>query len=119
MHATPTRPRHVTPFFLTALGVGLIGWHAMAWRELPQYDAQQVETAVEGNLALDLARMGPHLQPDAAGVEKLRAQVRSEVEAQIGHERKQAQQGMVAGLICLLLAAGHLLFQRLAMKPQA
>lgn len=107
------RNPYLLPFLFSAIGLGLIGWYGQTWMDLPRYSDADIELSVEANLAMDLARLGPALKPDDAGVERLRAQIRAEVRADIEQELREAQGGVAAGLICLVLAAGHGLMRRL------
>ena len=113
----PRRNPLLMPFFFAALGVGLAGWYGQAWHELPRYSDSDIDASVEANLAVDLARLGANLQPDKSGLERLRAQIHAEVLGDINKDKREAQQGFAAGLICLVLSAGHLLFVRLT-RPQ-
>lgn len=91
-------------------GLGVAGWYAMEWYELPTYSEQEIEQSVELNLALDLARMGPHLKPEGEKLERLRAQVREEVEAELNRERKNAERWIGFGLLATILGLGQFLF---------
>ena len=54
-------------FLLIAIGGGVLGYYGEQYRRLPTYTDADIEQSVEANLALDLARMGPHLQPAGEG----------------------------------------------------
>lgn len=99
---------------LLSVGIGLFGYYAVQWLELPQWSEADLEASAELNLALDLKRMGPHLQPDPKRLEELRALVRRELDADIAHEREQVLRGLVAGLFALIVAFGHWRFTRAA-----
>lgn len=118
---TPHRRRNpfLIPFFLAAAGIGACGWYGLAWYELPHYSEADIEASTTGNLAVDLARRGSQLQPDAESLDRLRAQVRAEIEADIRKEREEVQQGFAVGLMCLVLAAGHALFMWLLLRDPA
>lgn len=105
------------PFLFFALGLGLLGWYGMTWYELPRYSESDIDGSVAANLAVDLARLGPNLRPDAAGMEKLRGQIRLEVLADIQRERAEAERGLGVGLICLVLALGNAVLVRGLAKP--
>lgn len=95
------------PFIFLALGVGLIGWYGLSWYELPQYNESDIAASIEANLAVDLSRRGPNLQPDAKGLERMRAQIRDELTADIDRERADAERGIGIGLFCIVIALGH------------
>lgn len=107
------RRPYVLPFFLISMGLGFTSWYGLALYELPEYSPAEIEASVEANLAIDLARMGSHLRPDAAKLPALRTQIRAELEAEISREREELQQGLTMGLVCLVLALGHFVFTRL------
>ncbi|MEQ1439381.1 hypothetical protein AAG565_08450 [Fontimonas sp. SYSU GA230001] len=111
---TPTRPPFRTlPALLLSLGVGLCGYYGQKWYELPTYSEEDIAASVELNLRLDLQRRGPHLQPDAAGLARMREMVQAEVEGEIRRERDQVQLRFGVGLIALVLGLGQLAAQRL------
>lgn len=101
------------PTLLLALGIGLCGYYGHAWYQLEDYSETDIAASVELNLQLDLQRRGPHLQPDAAGLARLRQMVRTEVEADIHRERDSVQLRFGIGLIALVLGAGQLVAARL------
>lgn len=109
---TPLARRHpyIMPFFLASLGVGICGWYGLEWYELPQYTQEDIEASTEANLAIDLQRLGPNLQPDKERLERLRARVREEVEIDIRRQRTSVQRSLSIGLICIVLAMGQLVF---------
>lgn len=121
MHPPPLRRNPMLmPFVFAALGAGLLAWYGLAWYELPVYSEGDITASVEANLAVDLARLGPNLQPDASGLLRLRAQIRSEVEGDINQDRRDSERGVGAGLLCLIVAAGQALFAWLTRTtPQA
>lgn len=115
---TPRRtPRLIAvPLVLLAVGLWLTMTYGERWYHLPKYSEQDVSASVELNLALDLQLRGADAQPDAAGIEKLRAQIRQEVTADIRRERSEIEQYLGLGLIALILAGGALLADRLLQK---
>lgn len=113
---TPRRPSTIPLLFFIA-GAGMVGWYGQQWYELPKYNEQDVELSVTANLAMDLQRLGPHFQQDPARIEKLRAQIRKEVEADLGRERKEVEQGLGIGLMLLVVSLGHAILMRGLRKP--
>lgn len=109
----PRTPLRSLPALLLAVGFGLCGYYGLAWYELPTYSEEEVAASVELNLQIDLQRRGPHLQPDATGLQRMREMVRAEVEAEINHEREKVQLRFGVGLIALVLGAGSLVSERL------
>ena len=94
-------------FVLAAVGVGLVAWYGeQRWR-LPAWSEAEVEQSVELNLALELQRRGPHLQPAGARLEQLRRDLRAEVEAEIRRERAEPERWIGLGLLLIVLAAGQ------------
>ena len=100
------------PAMILALGVGLVGYYGMEWYQLPEYSETDIDASVELNLQLDLQRRGPHLQPDAEQLERLRSTVRAEVETEIRKEREKIELRLGVGLIALIVGLGHLLSTR-------
>ena len=112
MNHLKSQRRFITPFLLLSAGLGVSAWYGLALYELPRYSEPEIEVSVEANLAIDLARLGPHLQLDATGRERLRAQIRQEVKSEIARERREPQQGLAVGLACLLFGAASLALLR-------
>lgn len=100
------------PFALFAVGLGMAGWYGVAWYELPRYNADDITASVELNLQLDLQRLGPAALPDAAGIERLRQRIRSEVEADIRQEREALQKPFVLGLLAMIAGLGQMVWMR-------
>ena len=101
-------------FLLIAAGVGLISYYGeQRWR-LPQWSEAEIEQSVELNVALDLQRRGPHLQPPPERLDALRAAVRAEVEAEIRRDRQELERWIGFGAILCVLGAGHWLKELLA-----
>lgn len=107
------------PFLFLALGFGLLGWYGLSWYELPRYSESEIETSVEANLAMDLARLGPSMQLDAQRMTQLRTQIRAEVMADIQRERAESERGLGVGLICIVVGLGHAVLMRGLAKPSA
>jgi len=95
-----------------SVGLGLGGYYGIRWQEQPDWTPQAIEESVELNLAIDLARMGPHLRPQGERLERLRQTISREVHTQIESEQKTLQRGLAAGVLLTLLGGGILLMQR-------
>lgn len=94
-------------FVLLAIGAGLVAWYGeQRWR-LPPWSDSEIEQSVELNLALELQRRGPHLQPSGERLEQLRRTLRAEVEAEIRRERAGAERGIGIGLLLMVLGGGQ------------
>lgn len=107
---TPPKPRlQALPILATAMGLGLSAYYGERWYQLPQYSEEDLRASAELNLAIDLERRGPALQPSPADRERLRQQIRSEIDADIGREHKEIQQGFTAAALMLLFGGGYLL----------
>jgi hypothetical protein len=93
---------------LLSIGLGLTIYYGQQWWQLPEYNDADIGASVELNLHLELQQRGPHLQPDAAGIERLREMIRQEVETEIRREREKIQLRFGIGLIALVLGGGQL-----------
>lgn len=103
------KPRlHTLPIIAAALGLGLGAYYGELWWRLPQYSEQDLQASVELNLAMDLERRGPQLQPSPEDRERLRQQIRQEIDADIARERREAQQGFASAMLMLLFGGGYL-----------
>lgn len=103
------RPRlHALPMIAAALGLGLGAHYGERWYHLPQYSEQDLEASVELNLAMDLERRGMQLQPAPAERERLRRQIRAEIDADIAREAREVKQGFAAAMLMLLFGGGYL-----------
>lgn len=106
-----SRNPYVVTFMLATFAIGVLSWYGWDWVVTPQYTEKDIAQSVETNLILDLVRRPAEQRPrDMAGVDQLRAQIHAELEAQIAAERQEIENGLAAGLICLVLALGHGLF---------
>ncbi|AXQ28440.1 hypothetical protein D0B54_06980 [Solimonas sp. K1W22B-7] len=102
------KPRlQALPIIALTVGLGLSAYYGEKWYLLPQYGEQDLRASVELNLALDLERRGPALQPSPEDRERLRQQIRQEIEADIARERKEATQGLISALLMLLFGGGY------------
>jgi hypothetical protein len=116
---TPYRPR-VNLFHLIAVaGLSLSAYYGYAWTQLPAYSEAEIEASVELNLAIDLSRRGPHLQPDEAGLERLREQVRAEVIGDLDQARDTVQRRLGIGLLLLVVGGGRVLTSALKGQGEA
>ncbi len=114
----PRRPLiNSLPSVLLVVGVGLCGYYGLAWYQLPVYNEADLVASTELNLQIDLQRRGQNLQPDAEGLERMRSQVRAEVEAEIGRERETIERRFGIGLIALVVGIGHVVFGRMTRRP--
>ncbi|WP_211242752.1 hypothetical protein [Sinimarinibacterium sp. CAU 1509] len=117
MSMPPRRPLiNSFPSVLLAVGVGLCGYYGLAWYQLPVYNETDLAASTELNLQIDLQRRGPNLQPDAEGLERMRSQVRAEVEAEINRERETVESRFGIGLIALVVGLGHMVFSRMTQR---
>ena len=96
------RPRTPPPgavgALIAAIGLGIACWYGWAWYHLPRWSEQEIVGSVELNLALDLSRLPPDSVPRETQ-ERLRAQIRREVEAQIASESESPRAWTMAGLL--------------------
>jgi len=83
---------------LAAIGFGIAAWYGWAWYHVPRWTEQEIQGSVELNLALDLSRLPPDSMPPEAQ-QRLRAQLRQEVEAQIAAESEEPKSLTMAGLL--------------------
>lgn len=94
-------------FLLAAIGIGLVAYYGEQRWNLPEWSEAEVEQSVELNLALELQRRGPHLQPVGNRLEQLRAALRAEVEGEIRRERAEIERWIGLGLLLIVLGAGQ------------
>jgi hypothetical protein len=107
------RPFTSLPWILIATGIGVAGWYGQKWYEAPRYSEAEIDASVELNLAIDLQRRGPALQPDEAGLARMRRDERDEVTADVDAERRNDEAGVGAGLIMIVAGLGNLVLLRL------
>ncbi|WP_157622770.1 hypothetical protein [Solimonas soli] len=100
------RPRSAFPFMLLIAGVGLTGWYGLQWTKLPKYSDADLAASVELNVQLEL--QSQRAQTTQEGIERLRAQTRQDLLADIAHERQEVETGLGAGLIALVAGIGNL-----------
>lgn len=99
-------------YILILSGVGLLSWFGEEWYRLPQWSEVEIEQSVELNLAIDLQRLGPNMQPQGEKLARLRQIVRAEVKAEIRHEREQVERWLGLGGICIVFGISQWLLQR-------
>jgi hypothetical protein len=90
---------------LAAAGLGLCGYAALQWRELPRFSEEDLKASTELNVQLDLARQGIQTPPPADELNRLRQQVRAEVEQELAAGRQRVLAWLMGGL-AMLGAAG-------------
>jgi len=106
-------------FLFVAAGAGVAAWYGdQLWR-LPAWSETEIAQSVELNLAVELRRRGPHLQPSPERIEALRATLRGEVEAEIRREREQLERWMGLGLVLVVLGFGMWAREALGRPPAA
>jgi len=94
-------------FALVAAGIGLVAYHGeQRWR-LPEWSTAEIEQSVELNLAIELQRRGPLLQPSGERLDQLRQTLRAEVEADIRRERTGPERWIGIGLLLIVVGLGH------------
>lgn len=101
------RNPHLFAFVLAAVGLGLIAYYGEQLSRLPAWTEQEIDQSVELNLALELQRRGPHLQPDAGRLEGLRQTLRQEVEAEIRRDRRDLERWIGLGALLLVFGLGQ------------
>jgi hypothetical protein len=94
-------------FVMAAIGLGLVAFYGEQLWRLPAWNEAEIAQSVELNLALELQRRGPHLQPVGERLEALRRMLRAEVESEIGRERATLQRRVGVGLLLLTFGAGQ------------
>ena len=106
--SAPQARLQALPIIAAAIGLGLCAYYGEHWYRLPQYSEEDLRGSVELNLALDLERRGPEHQPSPEEQERLRQQIRSEIDADIARERKDVHQGFATAMLMLLFGGGYL-----------
>ncbi|MGQ0697405.1 MAG: hypothetical protein ACT4PZ_04100 [Panacagrimonas sp.] len=101
MNRSPrTPPPGAVGALVAALGFGIAGWYGWAWYQLPRWPEEDIRASVEFNLVLDLSRRSADSEPvTLQEQDRLRTQVRQEVEAEIAKEREEPRGYTMAGLI--------------------
>jgi len=94
-------------FLLAAIGVGLVSYYGeQRWR-LPQWSEGEILQSVELNLAIELQRRGPHLQPAPERLDELRRTLRAEIEAEIRRDRHALDRWIGLGLLLVVVGLGQ------------
>lgn len=98
----PNRPRTPPPgavgAVLIAIGLGVAGWFGWAWYQVPRWTEQEIVGSVELNLALDLRRLQADSVP-AETQDRMRRQIRQELEQEIAKESEEPRGYTLAGLL--------------------
>jgi hypothetical protein len=87
---------------IAAVGLGIAAWYGYEWYRVPRWTEAEIVGSVELNLALDLSRVPPDSVPPETQ-ERMRAQIRREVEAQIARESETPRNWTYSGLLMALL----------------
>lgn len=99
MNRSPrTPPPGVVGALVAAIGLGIACWYGWLWFQVPPWSERDIAASVELNLALDLSRLPPDSVP-AEARDRLRVQIRREVEAQIARELEEPRGYTLAGLL--------------------
>lgn len=102
----PRNPSALAALFIAA-GAGLVAYYGeQRWR-LPEWNEAEIEQSVELNLAIELQRRGPHLQPSGERLEQLRHTLREEVQADIRQERATPERWIGVGLLLMVTGIGN------------
>jgi len=105
-------------FLLAAIGIGLVAYYGeQRWR-LPPWSESEIAQSVELNLALELQRRGPHLQPEAGRLDALRRTLRAEVEAEIRRDRQAPERWIGFGLLLIVVGLGSWLKDALTRRTR-
>jgi len=107
------RNPNLVAFLLAAIGFALAAVYGEQLWRLPQWSEAEIEQSVELNLELENQRRGPHLRPDGARLEQLRAALRAEVEAEIQRDRQKLERWIGLGLVMMVLGLGQWLRSRI------
>ena len=113
----PKNRLHVMPIMAAALGLGLSAYYGEQWYRLPQYSEEDLSASVELNLAMDLERRPADQQPSPEEGERLRQQIRVEIDADISRERKAVHQGLATAALMLLFGGVYLLMWWRGRRP--
>ena len=107
------RNPNLLAFLLVAIGFGLAAFYGEQLWRLPQWSEAEIEQSVALNLELEKQRRGPHLQPDGERLERLRAALRAEVEAEIRRDRQKLERWVGLGLVLVVFGFGQWLRPRI------
>jgi hypothetical protein len=107
------RNPNLLAFLLAAVGFGLAAFYGEQLWRLPAWSEAEIAQSVELNLELEKQHRGPHLQPDGARLEQLRATLRAEVEAEIRRDRQELERWIGLGMVMMVLGLGQWLRSRI------
>lgn len=105
-------------FLLAAIGVGLVTYHGEQRWNLPQWSEGEILQSVELNLALELQRRGPLLQPAPERLDELRRTLRAEIEGEIRRDRQALERWIGLGLVLVVLGLGQWLGDWLRLRAR-
>ena len=100
-------------FLLAAGGIGLCGYAGLQWFQLPHFNEDDLKASTELNLQLDLAQRKEQTPPQPEELDRMRQQVRQEVEDEIAQDRKAVLTRLALGAALLLFALGQWVAARL------
>jgi hypothetical protein len=104
-------------FLMAAIGVGLVAYYGeQRWR-MPEWSEAEIAQSVELNLAVELQRRGPHLQPAGERLETLRRTLRAEVEAAIRRDRQALDRWIGCGGLLIVFGLSQWLVDALKRRP--
>ena len=92
---------------IAAIGLGIAAWYGYEWSRVPRWTEAEIVGSVELNLALDLSRQPPGSVPPETQ-DRMRAQIRREVEAQIEREVETPRAWTFSGLLMGALGLAQL-----------
>ena len=104
-------------FLLVAAGLGLLGYYGEQRYRLPEWSEAEIEQSVDLNLALELQRRGPHLQPTGERLEALRHTLRAEVEAEIRQDRRELERWIGLGALLVVFGLGQWIVMTVSKRP--
>ncbi len=122
------RNPRVLPALLLCIGLGLGGIRAWELHDMPDWTPQDIETSVELNYMLDLARSRasasdpiPVLPPEEADRRKqaIRQDVLHETRGQRQKLESEMRQGILLVVVGALLYLGVLVMQKRGILPKA
>lgn len=95
---------------VAAIGLGVACWYGWDWYQMPRWTEQDIAASVELNLALDLSRLPPEsMTPQMQ--DRMRMQLRREVEEQIARESEGPRGYTIAGLVIGLFGLVQMLLR--------
>lgn len=111
---TPTgyKPRFGLFHLIAIIGISLSAYYGhalMTWDDLSE---AEIEQSVEINLAMDLNRRGPHLQPDEETRARMRKQIRAEIVGERAVAKEKIERRLGVGLLLSVAGGFRLLMTR-------